>query len=101
VLEVQVKQPGAATRWVWGAFKLTGRVLKELFDLWCERDRRDPYLGTLVNAYLARGGSARGVKLGEAYVDVGTLHGYRRAIELLARNQGEPANPSSAGAERR
>ena len=85
VVEVQVKQAGASSRWVWGAFKVTGRVLQDLFDLWCERDRRDPYLGTLVNAYLGRGGSAWGVKSGQAYVDVGTLHGYRQAIELLAQ----------------
>lgn len=94
VLEIQVKQPGAASRWVWGAFKVTGQVLQELFELWCERDRGDVYLGTLVNAYLGRGGRARGVKSGEDYVDVGTLHGYRQAIELLARS---PREPKGAG----
>jgi glucose-1-phosphate thymidylyltransferase len=83
VLEIQVKQPGAATRWVWGAFKLPGRVLAELHDLWQERGRRDEYVGTLVNAWLERGGEARGVPAGEAYVDVGTLHGYREAIHVL------------------
>jgi hypothetical protein len=40
-------------------------------------------MGTLVNAYLAAGGRARGVRVGTAYVDVGTLHGYREAIRLL------------------
>jgi hypothetical protein len=54
-----------------------------LCDLWIERDRADEYIGTLVNAYLARGGRAAGVRAGKAYVDVGTLHGYREAIKIL------------------
>jgi len=58
--------------------------MRELHELWCERGRTDEYIGTLVNAYLARGGSAVGVRAGEAYVDVGTLHGYREAIRLLS-----------------
>jgi hypothetical protein len=37
-----------------------------------------------VNAYLAQGGEAVGVRAGEAYVDVGTLHGYREAIRVLS-----------------
>jgi glucose-1-phosphate thymidylyltransferase len=84
VLEIQVKRPEAACKWVWGAFKLPGSVLHALHQLWCERDRRDEYIGTLVNAYLARGGEVRGVRAGEAYVDVGTLYGYREAIKLLS-----------------
>ncbi len=90
VLEVQVKEPEPRSRWVWGAFKLSGATLTELFQLWCERGRRDEYIGTLVSAYLERGGEARGVRGGTAYVDVGTLHGYREAIRLLAaRSEGE------------
>jgi dTDP-glucose pyrophosphorylase len=83
VREIQVKRPQASTRWVWGAFKLTGRVMRELHALWCERDRADPYVGTLVNAYLARGGRAKGVKAGRTYVDVGTADGYREAQRLV------------------
>jgi glucose-1-phosphate thymidylyltransferase len=83
VVEIQVKQQNAASRWVWGAFKLSGRVLQELHGLWCNRDPRDEYFGTLVNAYLALGGRATGVCAGDAYVDVGTLHGYREANQLL------------------
>ena len=83
VTEIQVKQPGAATHWVWGAFKLPASTLAELHDLWQERGRRDEYVGTLVNAWLERGGRARGIRAGEAYVDVGTLHGYREAIHVL------------------
>ena len=46
--------------------------------------RRDEYIGTLVNAYLAAGGEAVAVPAGTAYVDVGTLGGYREAMRLLA-----------------
>ena len=89
VLEIQVKQTGARSRWVWGAFKAPGRVLHDLVRLWRERGERDEYVGTLVNAYLAQGGVVRGVRAGSSYVDVGTLHGYREAIRALSG--GEPA----------
>lgn len=93
VREIQVKRPDAASRWIWGAFKMPGRRLHELHRLWRERSCRDEYIGTLVNAWLAAGGEAVGVKAGHAYVDVGTLHGYRAAIGLLAdaaREEGAP-----------
>jgi tRNA (mo5U34)-methyltransferase len=63
---------------------MPGRVFHALAALWNTRERRDEYLGTLVNAWLERGGGALGVRAGERYVDVGTLHGYREAIQLLA-----------------
>ena len=84
VREIQVKQQGAASHWIWGAFKMPGRVLEELRQLWLQPGRRDEYMGTLVNAYLAGGGRAVGVKSGKSYVDVGTLNGYRAALSLLA-----------------
>ncbi len=84
VLEIQVKNPHPDSSWIWGAFKMPGKVLHELFALWQEREPRDEYIGTLVNAWLARGGTAQGVRAGQAYVDVGTLHGYREAIKLLS-----------------
>jgi dTDP-glucose pyrophosphorylase len=84
VREIRVKQANPGSPWIWGAFKLSGRTMRVLYDLWCERNRQDEYIGTLVNAYLARGGEAVGVRAGEAYVDVGTLHGYRQAIRLLS-----------------
>jgi hypothetical protein len=68
---------------VWGAFKLPARVLGELAALWREPGRGDTYLGTLVNAWLARGGRAWASHAGAAYVDVGTLHGWRDAVRLL------------------
>lgn len=83
VTEVQVKQPDAGSRWIWGAFKMPGRVFGDLHRLWCEPGRGDEYFGTLVNAYLARGGRATGVHAGHSYVDVGTIHGYREAMKLL------------------
>ena len=83
VQEIEVKQAGARSSWIWGAFKMPGRVLKDLRELWLRRACQDEYFGTLVNAYLAAGGEAVGVKAGRAYVDVGTLHGYRAAIGLL------------------
>jgi glucose-1-phosphate thymidylyltransferase len=84
VQEVQVKRVDARSRWIWGAIKMPGIVFHHLRDLWLARDRQDEYLGTLVNAYLADGGRAAGVQAGEAYVDVGTLNGYREATRLLA-----------------
>ena len=85
--EIQVKSKEARSRWVWGAFRLTGQILEELHALWLTREPRDEYLGTLVNAWLRGGGRARAVRAGEAYVDVGTLHGYREAIQLLERRE--------------
>src|SRR5215210_8113051 len=49
VLEIRVKQRDPRTRWIWGAFKLSGRTLGELHALWEARERRDEYIGTLVN----------------------------------------------------
>ncbi|QFU17628.1 nucleotidyltransferase family protein [Microvirga thermotolerans] len=85
VREIEVKRQDASSRWIWGAFKMSGRILEELRRLWTSRSCQDEYFGTLVNAYLAGGGTAYGVKAGRAYVDVGTLHGYRSAIGLLSQ----------------
>lgn len=85
VVEIQVKQPDARSQWVWGAFKMPGRVLQELHALWRRPGRGDEYIGTLVNAWLALGNEAVGVRAGESYVDVGTLGGYREAVALLAQ----------------
>jgi glucose-1-phosphate thymidylyltransferase len=83
VEEIQVKQRNASSQWIWGAFKLTGKHFACLHRLWNERGRSDEYIGTLVNAYLAQGGAALGIKRGDVYVDVGTLHGYREAVRVL------------------
>lgn len=83
ITEIQVKQPNARSNWVWGAFRMSGKVFAELHALWREPGRGDEYMGTLVNEWMARGGEAVAVPKGVAYVDVGTLHGYREAIRLL------------------
>ena len=86
VVRIEVKQEGARSRWIWGAFKMPAAILASLYALWRERDCRDEFIGTLVNAYLARGGEAWGVRAGAHYVDVGTLEGYREAMHALNRN---------------
>jgi dTDP-glucose pyrophosphorylase len=83
VEEIQVKQENARSNWIWGAVRMPGRIFHELHQLWCRPDRIDEYLGTLVNAWLREGGRAMGVRAGNAYVDVGTVHGYREAVRLL------------------
>jgi hypothetical protein len=95
---IWVKSRDAGSHWIWGAMRMPGSVLHDLHRLWCRGDRRDEYLGTLVNAWLASGGTASGVCAGAAYVDVGTLNGYRAALELLqARGESDP--PVFAGAQ--
>jgi glucose-1-phosphate thymidylyltransferase len=90
VREIQVKSPAAATHQVWGAFRMPGCIFHELYAFWRERGEQDIYVGTLVNAWLQRGGKAIAVGSGEVYVDVGTLHGYREAIRLLNRSTPRP-----------
>lgn len=85
VREIQVKPRTPGSRWIWGAVRVRASMLMALHQLWISRRRADEYLGTLVNAWLSQGGEARGVRAGTAYVDVGTLHGYREAIRLLKR----------------
>jgi NDP-sugar pyrophosphorylase family protein len=83
VREIRVKSRTPDTNWVWGAFGMPGAVFHELHRLWLRRQCADDYVGTLVNAYLADGGRALGVRAGRDYVDVGTFSGYREAIQLL------------------
>lgn len=83
VLEIQVKQPQARSHWIWGAIKMPGEIYHALHRLWRMRQPQDEYLGTLINAWLAAGGSAVGVRAGSRYMDVGTIHGYRAAVEVL------------------
>jgi dTDP-glucose pyrophosphorylase len=106
VSEIQVKRQDARSRWVWGAFRMPGHVLHALNALWREPGRGDEYVGTLVNAWLARGGQATGVRAGETYLDVGTMHGWREAAALLearapaATAAGEGMMPYRALAQR-
>jgi dTDP-glucose pyrophosphorylase len=93
VLEIQVKSLNARSNWIWGAFKMPGRLFHELRRFWLERPEPDEYIGTLVNAWLAQGGEAVGVRAGTTYVDVGTLDGYRSAMQTLT------AEPEAVAAE--
>jgi glucose-1-phosphate thymidylyltransferase len=89
VLEIQVKPAQPASRWIWGAFAMPGDVFHRLAMLWRLREGRDEYIGTLVNAYLAQGGTATGVPAGTAYVDVGTFDGWRAALRMLGEHAGD------------
>ena len=84
VVQIEVKQTNPQSHWIWGGIRMPGQVFHALHQLWCEPGRRDEYLGTLVNAWLERGGRAVGVPAGQLYIDVGTLHGYRRAVSLFS-----------------
>jgi dTDP-glucose pyrophosphorylase len=97
VEKIEVKSPAPQSHWVWGAFKISGRLLRELHELWCVPERRDEYWGTLINAHLQRGGRARAVPIGREYVDVGTLHGLRAAVRLL---EGSSSHHSTNGRAR-
>ena len=83
VREIRVKAEQPGTDWVWGAFRMPAPIFRTLHALWSEPGRGDEYVGSLVNAYLARGGRAVGVPAGEGYYDVGTVDGYRAAIDAL------------------
>ena len=89
VLRIEVKNSYPTSSWVWGAFKMPGSILHELYELWCKRHGSDEYIGTLINAYLAEGGEALSVPAGEVYVDVGTLNGYREAMRVLSEQDRE------------
>lgn len=84
VVEIEVKSKAARSHWIWGAFKMPGRIFHELHSLWRTPARGDEYFGTLINAHIRRGGRAVGVKAGTTYIDVGTLHGYREASQVLS-----------------
>lgn len=99
VVDIQVKRPGAASPWVWGAIKMPGRAFHALRRLWLRPERGDEYVGTLLNAYIAAGGAVLGVPAGRSYVDVGTLNGYRAALRLLADGEARPAAARPEAAE--
>jgi dTDP-glucose pyrophosphorylase len=87
VTEIEVKAHKPRTNWVWGAFRMQAATFRTLHALWCESDRGDEYIGTLVNAYISHGGRVRAVHAGEGYFDVGTVEGYRATIDALRTYQ--------------
>jgi glucose-1-phosphate thymidylyltransferase len=84
VQEIQVKTVAARSHWIWGAMRMPSETFHSLHAMWRTPQRRDEYLGTLINAWLARGGTAVGVRAGRKYIDAGTLEGYRDAIRSLS-----------------
>ena len=96
VREIQVKRADARSHWIWGAFKMPGRVLHEL-----RRSGASATAATSISARWStpiwRAAARRSASRPEsAYVDVGTLHGYREAIALL----GETAEKSGGAGAR-
>ena len=87
VERVEVKKPHPASPWVWGAVTTTGQAFRELRLLWESRHRQDEYLGDLLNASIAAGNPVRATAAGELYMDVGTMEGYRTALQLLERRE--------------
>ena len=75
----------ARSNWIWGAFKMPGRTLRELHALWLARGQRDEYVGTLVNAWIARGWDGTGRPCRRGLRRRRNVQGYREAIALLER----------------
>src|SRR5205814_10495009 len=93
VIEIQVKRPTPDSNWIWGAFKMPGTIFQSLYDLWLRRG--DEYIGTLVNAWMAEGGEAWGVRASGTYFDIGAMEGYLEATRTLAELGLEVAMPRS------
>ena len=81
----RARDPGQAGRspsshWIWGAFKMPGRVLRDLRRCGSIATGRTSISARWSTPISAQGGAAVGVRAAASYVDVGTLHGYRAAI---------------------
>jgi dTDP-glucose pyrophosphorylase len=87
VLRIVVKSPDAVSRWIWGAFRMPGAVFHALHRLWIDRGRIDEYFGTLVNAWIEKGGEVWGARSGEHYHDVGTMDGYIETMRVLSQDR--------------
>ena len=96
VQEIQVKHPDAKSNWIWGAFKMPGHVLHELQALWQERGGATNTSARWSTPTSRKAARAVGVRAGEAYVDVGTVHGYREALSLLANRAARPSRRARA-----
>lgn len=83
VQQVEVKVPEPNSHWIWGAVATTGPAFHALKLLWESRHREDEYLGHLLNAFIDAGNIVRATHVGEVYMDVGTLPGYRAAQDYL------------------
>ena len=90
VVSIAVKDLNVSTPWIWGAMRLSAATFGDLANLWRQREYKDEYLGTLLNAWIRDGGEALGFRLGQSYCDVGTLHGWRGALEMIDRLNTSP-----------
>lgn len=99
VTEVQVKSANAKSQWIWGAMKMPGSIFHQLHQLWLLPEHGDEYFGSLINSWIAQGGSVVGARAGQAYVDVGTIHGYRAAIRLLEDRLTLTSQPDNSSRE--
>ena len=89
VTAIEVKAAAPRSHWMWGAFKLPGAVLHDLHALWLARERQDLFIGTLVNAYLARAGRTASRR--------GELRGRGHAARL-SRGDARAGRPGAAAA---
>jgi dTDP-glucose pyrophosphorylase len=96
VVEIQVKVPNPTSTWVWGAIAMPGHAFLALRDLWVARGSSDEYLGQLLNAWIGAGRRVVGMRAGDVYVDVGTVHGYREALAVLDAVGGSGARAAAA-----
>lgn len=83
VARVEVKRPGGRDRRVWGAITSPGEQFLALHRLWLARQRRDEFLGDLLNAWIAAGHPVTFDRQGTEYWDIGTPAGYARAWQDL------------------
>ena len=84
VQEIQVKDSNPKSNWIWGAGICRERRSRScMISGSIEDAQRRRIHGHPVNAWLRLGNKAVAVKGGKSYVDVGTLNGYREAMQLL------------------
>jgi glucose-1-phosphate thymidylyltransferase len=90
VQEIEVKKREARSHWIWGAVTARGESFHRLKLLWEARHRSDEFLGDLLNAFIAAGNAVQGKHAGEVYMDIGTLEGYRNALDYLRARADRP-----------
>ncbi len=96
VARIEVKTPGDRRRRVWGAVTAPAGEFLALAEFWRRRRRREPYLGDLLNAWIAAGHAVSCDDQGTHYWDIGTPAGYRAALRARAW-EATPARAQSGG----
>jgi len=80
---IAVKGANSPSPWVWGAVKMPGLIFHSLHELWLQRGAADLTVGSLVNAYVASGGQAWGVRAGLSCVAVNSTGHSGETREML------------------